>query len=277
MRWGSRPSLRSLAPRSVIERKTPEVRSAPHDNLTTTMRDTPKDIPQQTTLGSQTNQPSASPSAGLGEVQHTHAIHRPITERVLRHWIERLTPGLVRLSYAICRDRHRAEELVQEAFVRLWRSPPDAGEPAIASWMRSTVTNLSISAIRRKRRDWTLIDESGTARDLRAEMPGRAGERREDLSRIAAALERLDPDKRAMIMLRVNEGLSYEAIANHLGVPIGTVMSRLNRARLALLGELGGQEAVNEQPIRPSEFRVERMDSETTSARRPEQRKSREA
>jgi DNA-directed RNA polymerase specialized sigma24 family protein len=58
-------------------------------------------------------------------------------------------------------------------------------------------------------------------------------ERREDLSRIARALERLDPDKRAMIMLRVNEGLSYEAIAAHLGVPIGTVMSRLNRARLA--------------------------------------------
>ena len=50
-----------------------------------------------------------------------------------------------------------------------------------------------------------------------------------------------------MIMLRVNEGLSYEAIAAHLGVPIGTVMSRLNRARLALLGELG------EEAARPSD------------------------
>jgi RNA polymerase sigma factor (sigma-70 family) len=107
--------------------------------------------------------------------------------------------------------------------------------------MRSTVHNLSVSLIRRKRRTWTIIDESGSARDVRAGLPEDGVERREDLSRIGDALERLDPDKRAMIMLRVNEGLSYEAIANHLGVPIGTVMSRLNRARLALLDELGDE------------------------------------
>lgn len=178
---------------------------------------------------------------------------QPFSERVLKHWIERLTPGLIQLSFGICRDRHRAEEIVQEAFVRLWRSPPDAGEPAIASWMRATVTNLSISVIRRKKRVWTLIDESGAARDVRAERPGEELARREDLSRIAGALDRLDPDKRAMIMLRVNEGLSYEAIAAHLGVPIGTVMSRLNRARLALLDELGGDEK-NE---RPSDFDID--------------------
>lgn len=181
---------------------------------------------------------------------------RPITERALRHWIERLTPGLIRLSYGICRDRHRAEEIVQEAFVRLWRKPPDAGEPAISSWMRATVTNLSISVIRRKKRTWTLIDESGAARDVRAAAPDDESARREDVSRVAAALERLDPDKRTMIMLRVNEGLSYEAIANHLGVPIGTVMSRLNRARLALLGELDADVASLEG--RPSDFSFER-------------------
>lgn len=177
---------------------------------------------------------------------------QPFSERVLKHWMVRLSPGLIQLSYGICRDRHRAEEIVQEAFVKLWKSPPDAGEPAISSWMRATVTNLSISVVRRKRRMWTLIDESGTAHDVRAERPGTELERREDLSRISAALERLDPDKRAMIMLRVNEGLSYDAIAAHLGVPIGTVMSRLNRARLSLLdqlGETGGDE-------RPSDFDI---------------------
>ena len=177
---------------------------------------------------------------------------QPFSERVLKHWIERLTPGLVQLSFGICHDRQRAEDVVQEAFVKLWKSPPDAGEPAIASWMRSTVTNLSISVLRRKRRTWTLIDESGTAHDVRAERAASELERREDLSRIARALERLDPDKRAMIMLRVNEGLSYEAIAAHLGVPIGTVMSRLNRARLALLDELG--EAGSQE--RPSDFDI---------------------
>ena len=182
---------------------------------------------------------------------------QPFSERVLKHWIERLTPSLIQVSFGICHDRHRAEEIVQEAWVRIWKSPPDAGEVAISSWMRSTVTNLSISAIRRKKRVWTLIDESGSARDVRAERPGEETARREDLSRVAEALERLDPDKRAMIMLRVNEGLSYEAIANHLGVPIGTVMSRLNRARLALLGELG--ESADAASGRPSEFNIHRF------------------
>lgn len=182
---------------------------------------------------------------------------QPFSERVLKHWIERLTPGLVQIAFGICHDRHKAEEIVQEAWVRIWKSPPDAGEPAISSWMRSTVTNLSISAIRRKKRVWTLIDDSGTARDVRAERPGAETARREELARVSRALDRLDPDKRAMIMLRVNEGLSYEAIAEHLGVPIGTVMSRLNRARLALLEELG--ESEDAASGRPSEFNIHKF------------------
>ena len=101
------------------------------------------------------------------------------------------------------------------------------------------MTNLSISATRRKKRPQALIDESMSARDPRALLPHTDLVHREEVNRVEHALDRLDPDKRQMIMLRVNEGLSYEAIAQHLGVPIGTVMSRLNRARLALLGELG--------------------------------------
>jgi RNA polymerase sigma-70 factor (ECF subfamily) len=60
----------------------------------------------------------------------------------------------------------------------------------------------------------------------------------EDLDRVHAAMARLDPRKRAILMLRAGEQLSYDEIAEHLGVPVGTVMSRLNRARAALLEEL---------------------------------------
>jgi RNA polymerase sigma-70 factor (ECF subfamily) len=217
--------------------------------------DQPITTPITSALQSASQSASASTSASLTSPSG-RAIGPPITERVLKHWIERLTPSLIQRAYGICHDRHRAEELVQESFVRLWRSPPEAGEVAISSWMRTTVTNLAISSIRGKKRMWTLIDESGVTRDVRAESPHVSSERREDLSRVAAALERLDPDKRAMIMLRVHEGLSYEAIATHLGVPIGTVMSRLNRARLALLGEL--EHTREPSAERPSEFNINR-------------------
>ena len=64
-----------------------------------------------------------------------------LTEADLRQWMEKLGPRLIVLSTGICRDRHRAEEVVQEAFVKLWRSPPDAGEVAYGSWLRRVVTS----------------------------------------------------------------------------------------------------------------------------------------
>jgi len=114
--------------------------------------------------------------------------------------MQRLAPGLIAHAAGICRSRHRAEELVQEAFVK----PDDFGD-------------------QKKSKELT---------------PQRKLEDDENLLHIQRALDRLDPDKRTMLMLRVNEHMSYEEIAEHLGVPVGTVMSRLNRARLALLGEL---------------------------------------
>ena len=71
----------------------------------------------------------------------------PISEAKLRSWMQRLGPRLIVLSTGICRDRHQAEEIVQEAFVKLWKAPPDAGEIAYTSWLRRVVTNLSINAL----------------------------------------------------------------------------------------------------------------------------------
>jgi len=161
-----------------------------------------------------------------------------LTDESLRMWMRRLGPSLIALATRICRDRDRAEEVVQEAFVRLWRKPPDAGEPAYGSWLRTTVTNLAINVLQRERRETALPEDVAEPSRPSATTPVRILERREDLRRVQDAIARLDPDKRTMLLLRLNESMSYEDIARHLGVPVGTVMSRLNRARLALLGEL---------------------------------------
>ena len=157
-----------------------------------------------------------------------------ISESELRRWMGELGPGLVTLSAGICRDRHQAEEVVQEAFIRLWKSPPDAGPIAFRSWLRTVVTNLSINALKRTRRPGALPEFSDDPSMRSGRLPQEIGVEREDMAQLGEALDRLDPSKRAILMLRALEGLSYDQIATHLGVPIGTVMSRLNRARAAL-------------------------------------------
>lgn len=161
-----------------------------------------------------------------------------LTESKLRQVMQDFGPRLIALSAGICRDRHRAEEVVQEAFIRLWKSPPDAGEIAWSSWLRRVVTNLSINALQRTKRP-SAIPEFSDDPALRArERSDDDSEQREDLDRVRCAMDRLDESKRAILMLRAQEQLSYEQIAEHLGVPVGTVMSRLNRARAALLDEM---------------------------------------
>lgn len=163
-----------------------------------------------------------------------------MTEAKLRSWMQELGPRLIALSAGICRDRHRAEEIVQEAFVKLWKCPPDGGEIVYPSWMRRVVTNLSINSLQRTKRPGALPEFSDDPA-LRASHGGRADVQcdvQESLERVRCAMDRLDDAKRAILMLRAHEQLSYEEIAEHLGVPVGTVMSRLNRARAALLEEM---------------------------------------
>jgi RNA polymerase sigma-70 factor (ECF subfamily) len=162
-----------------------------------------------------------------------------ITEQKLAEWMRKLGPRLINLSAAICRDRHHAEEIVQEAFVKLWQQPPSAGEIVWPAWLRRVVVNLSINVLQRTRRPGTLPEQAAD-RSLRSDdRPDSRCEQDERLQRVWAALDRLDESKRAILVLRASEQLSYEAIAEHLGVPIGTVMSRLNRARAALTEQLG--------------------------------------
>lgn len=178
----------------------------------------------------------------------------PLDETTLRDWMARMGAPLLGISTGILRDRARAEEIVQETFLRLWRRPPDQGEAVFPSWLRTVVTNLSINALKQRRRDRAPLDPALEIDDGRHATSEASAASREDLDRVEQALARLDPAKRAIIMLRAQDDLSYEDIARVLGVPAGTVMSRLNRARLALQQELDAMEHAS----RSSSFDIRR-------------------
>lgn len=169
-----------------------------------------------------------------------------LTEAKLREWMQKLGPRLIALSTGICHDRDRAEDIVQEAFVKLWKKPPDAGEVAFSSWLRRVVTNLSINALQRTKRPQKLPEFSTDSAMRSHERPETSLEQQEGIDRLHAAMARLDESKRAILMLRAGEGLSYDQIAEHLGCPVGTVMSRLNRARAALMEELKAMSSTKE-------------------------------
>lgn len=174
-----------------------------------------------------------------------------LTETKLREWMQKMGPRLINVSAAICRDRHQAEEIVQEAFIKLWQRPPDAGEVVYTAWLRRVVVNLSINALQRTRRP-TALPEQSSDRAMQGGSPPDAGcQQDESMRRVRAALDRLDESKRAIIVLRAYEQLSYEQISEHLDVPVGTVMSRLNRARAALMEELkhDGGSVGDEAPV----------------------------
>jgi RNA polymerase sigma-70 factor (ECF subfamily) len=134
----------------------------------------------------------------------------------------------------ILHDSDEAEDAVQEAFVRAYAHLREF-DPAqrFYTWIFRIARNLCLNRARR-RRLWGLLPLSGRAADpepLSREATDDAVEARELAEALAACLERLPRDQRECFELRHAEDFRYQEIAGVLGVPLGTVMSRLARAR----------------------------------------------
>ncbi|MDR2377979.1 MAG: sigma-70 family RNA polymerase sigma factor [Bifidobacteriaceae bacterium] len=146
---------------------------------------------------------------------------------------ERHYPVVYRVAYRLTGNTPDAEDLAQETFLRVFRSLEGyRPEGSFEGWLARITTNLFIDAKRReaRMRVETLGDEAGEVAD-----PASAPDQLVDLTsfddRLREALSRLSPDLRQALVMCDVEGKSYQEIADALGVRLGTVRSRLHRAR----------------------------------------------
>jgi RNA polymerase sigma-70 factor (ECF subfamily) len=161
--------------------------------------------------------------------------------------VKRYLPGIFDLFARCLGDRTGAADGAQEVFLRVFREIAgyDPRRP-FRPWIFAIAWNLARDAIRRRgvRRDRVRLPAPGGAADGRREAPEPEDRRErapldvleeeERAGLVRSALGRIDPRRRALLILREFEGLSYEEMADVLGVRVGTVKSGVHRARLEL-------------------------------------------
>ena len=151
------------------------------------------------------------------------------------------------VALRLLRDRGEAEDLSQEVFVALYHHLPDfRGESRLSTWIYRITKNRALNRLkflkRRQHGNHADVDDPAVSRFVRDPATG-AGEERDPERRLAghalsAVLERhlreLPEEQRELVILRDLEDLSYEEIVEVTGLPLGTVKSRLHRARAEL-------------------------------------------
>jgi RNA polymerase sigma-70 factor (ECF subfamily) len=152
--------------------------------------------------------------------------------------VEATIPALRRYARALTRDSDIADDLVQDTLVRALRSKSLFHGGEIRSWLYTILINLNRNRLRSlaRRPAFSSLDDNDAPNLAGPEAGGRDIER---------ALATLVEDQRNALLLVVLEGLTYRDAAEVQGVPIGTVMSRLARARVQIKNYLdGGQPAL---------------------------------
>jgi RNA polymerase sigma-70 factor (ECF subfamily) len=144
------------------------------------------------------------------------------------------------LAYRFTGRHEQAEDLTQEVFVRVYRSldqyDPLAGD--LSNWLMRLARNLVIDDYRRRTRTPTDLGDDLDQHEyhLRSgqDAPDRGVERSERARQVRMAIAKLPPDLRECVVLRDIEELTYQEIVEILGIPLGTVKSRINRGRIEL-------------------------------------------
>ena len=157
------------------------------------------------------------------------------------------------LARRITRNHEDADDVVQESFVKAYQALDrfQLGK-AIAPWVLTIVARTALSSVRQsKRRAASALDEPGP--DGSAPLSDRVADPAADPAvltkrlEVERAFESLTEEHRVILALRVEGDLPYASIAESLGIPVGTVMSRLARAREALIEAMSQRKAVPDE------------------------------
>jgi RNA polymerase sigma-70 factor (ECF subfamily) len=151
----------------------------------------------------------------------------------------------------IVHDYDRAVDLCQEAFIRVFRNAHRyRGKYQFSTWLYRIATNLAIDELRRRQRRgkylfYTIIerfqaDENAVPLPDRRQCPEKTFATKEKARRLEIAIDSLSEKYRLAFVLKEVQGLSYEETAGVLNISLGTVKSRIHRAKLLLRGKLAG-------------------------------------
>lgn len=164
-------------------------------------------------------------------------------QEAFAHLVEENQNRVYSLALRLVGDREEAADLAQEAFLKAWQGLKSfQGESSFATWIYRLTTNVCIDYLRRQKRRQgvetavSLDDEdSGWAEPADwGQDPQRRLEQSERGRALARAMEQLPDHQRRALVLREISGLSYQEIAQSMDLDLGTVKSRIARARLAL-------------------------------------------
>jgi RNA polymerase sigma-70 factor (ECF subfamily) len=165
----------------------------------------------------------------------------PALSALVRHYQRPVYALVARLL--VGRRAEALDDVAQEAFIRVCRGLPrfaPDGSARLSTWILTVATRTCLNVLRDGRRAEALAPAA--AGDVSAGDPEQAAAERERRRRVEAAMAALPEEMRAVLVLRAYHDFDYDEIAAALGLEIGTVKSRLGRARAALRQALGDEE-----------------------------------
>ncbi|MGI9861960.1 sigma-70 family RNA polymerase sigma factor [Moorella naiadis] len=177
--------------------------------------------------------------------------------------VERYQGMLYTIAYRFLGNPEDAGDAAQEALVRAFKSLKDfRGQCSFKTWLQHIITNVCRDELRRLKRRPTLsldalLELDGQSREISAGdavSPEEIAVAREGEARLHSLIQALTPEQRMVVIMRDIQGFSYEEIASCLDCSIGTVKSRLSRARMILRRQL----IVEREPLRDTSVYIDK-------------------